>query len=474
MIADLKAYPSYKKLDFNWLGELPQHWQLVPVRRFSRVFAGATPSRGVPAYWNNGDIPWLASGDVNLRNIRTARQFITNEGFKNSSTKWIRPGSLVVALAGQGRTKGMVATVDFSATCNQSMAVIQPESEVIDHHYLAYWLESRYLDIRALVGDGLRDGLNLDHVKSIRSPVPPRDEQEAIVRYLNSVTGRLERTIKAKRQVIALLNEQKQAIISRAVTCGLDQSVALKPSGVPWLGDIPSHWAVRALKSACVSKALYGANIPAERYVQSGVRFLRTTDITEAGGLRGSGVQVASQDAAGYLLGDGDFLVSRSGTVGRAFVYQGNHHEPCAYAGYLVRFVLRREVLLPDFVFAFTKTFAFSSFLRSVVIASTIDNVNGEKYGNMPIVIPPLGEQQMILTQIATQTEPLAASISNLQSEIELLHEYRIRLVADVVTGKLDVRAVAARLPDDVPLGTVGDDTDLAEDLDVADEEASA
>src|SRR5689334_21959160 len=101
MFDGLRPYPEYKDSGVSWLGELPAHWQSLPVRRYCRVFAGATPSRAVPDYWTNGKIPWLASGDVNLRRIKQASQFITEVGFAASNTKWIKPRSVVVALAGQ-------------------------------------------------------------------------------------------------------------------------------------------------------------------------------------------------------------------------------------------------------------------------------------------------------------------------------------------------------------------------------------
>jgi type I restriction enzyme S subunit len=470
MIADLKAYPSYKKLDFNWLGELPQHWQLVPVRRFSRVFAGATPSRGVPAYWNNGDIPWLASGDVNLRNIRTARQFITNEGFKNSSTKWIRPGSLVVALAGQGRTKGMVATVDFSATCNQSMAVIQPESEVIDHHYLAYWLESRYLDIRALVGDGLRDGLNLDHVKSIRSPVPPRDEQEAIVRYLNSVTGRLERTIKAKRKVITLLNEQKQAIISRAVTCGLDPSVSFKPSSVVGVAGIPKHWEERRLRTLTAEAITNGVGESAQAFREDWPRYVRITDIGGTFSLRRSTrASLPPALAEKAVLRAGDLLIAAVGaTFGKAYVH--TELEEACFAGYLVRFC-PNKTLDPRFAGYWTESKHYWTQLRTNVIQSTIQNFSAARVKRLLAIVPPIAEQASIVAFLEEETSVFNTAISRLEREIELLREYRTRLVADVVTGKMDVREAVANLPADSMSDSVELDTELVDEADVADEE---
>ena len=154
-----------------------------------------------------------------------------------------------------------------------------------------------------------------------------------------------------------------------------------KPSGVPWLGDVPPHWEVRRLKQLCSQSALYGANIAATQYQENGVRFLRTTDITVEGHLRPGGVFLSEELVRDYLLKDKDLLISRSGTVGRSFLYQSKLHGPCAYAGYLVRFV-PNELVLSEYILQFTRTQAFDGFLRVMAISSTIENVNADKYAN--------------------------------------------------------------------------------------------
>ena len=154
---------------------------------------------------------------------------------------------------------------------------------------------------------------------------------------------------------------------------GLKPYLAMKESGVEWLGEVPVHWEVRRLKSVCSQYALYGANVTANSYSPSGVRFLRTTDITEDGRLKDGGVFLPEGLVREYLLADGDVLISRSGTIGRSFLYDGRKHGLCAYAGYLVRFVPDKEAL-PEYVFLFTKTQAFTDFLRVKAISSTIDN----------------------------------------------------------------------------------------------------
>ncbi len=223
------------------------------------------------------------------------------------------------------------------------------------------------------------------------------------------------------------------------------------------------------------------ANVAATSYTATGVRFLRTTDVTEDGSLKGGGVFLPEELVRDYLLADGDVLISRSGTIGRSFLYDRRKHGLCAYAGYLVRFVPNLYVL-PRYIFLYTKTQAFAGFLRVMAISSTIENVNGEKYANSSISLPPLPEQAAIVRFLDKATAKIDNGIARAQSEFDLLHEYRTRLIADVVTGKLDVREAAAALPEVDPLEAEGGlddvlDTDAETDLDELDtrlEEAKA
>ena len=154
---------------------------------------------------------------------------------------------------------------------------------------------------------------------------------------------------------------------------------AYNPSGVEWLGEIPAHWEVKRLKYLSSLAGLYGANIPASLYGNEGVRFIRTTDISEDGQLASEGVLAPEELVQGYILKDGDILLSRSGTIGRSFLYDQDLHGPCAYAGYLVRFVLTESVN-PQYVALYTRSAEpFQGFVRSIAISSTIDNVNADE-----------------------------------------------------------------------------------------------
>ena len=212
---------------------------------------------------------------------------------------------------------------------------------------------------------------------------------------------------------------------------------AYKLSGVPWLGDLPEHWEVRRLKQVCSRYSLYGANIAASNYKGGGIRFLRTTDITDDGDLLDGGVFLPKDLVEDYLLADGDILLSRSGTVGRSFLYSSTMNGQCAYAGYLVRYVPNLDVL-PKYLFLFTKTSHFHGFLRLMAISSTIENVNAEKYANCHLPLPPLLEQRAIVRYLDYVDGRIRRYVAAKEKLVGLLEEERQAVVNRAVTRGLD------------------------------------
>jgi type I restriction enzyme, S subunit len=221
------------------------------------------------------------------------------------------------------------------------------------------------------------------------------------------------------------------------IVSGLAPYPAMRDSTVPWLGQIPEKWNVKRLKQVCTRSAVYGANIPAASYTAAGVRFLRTTDIRPDGSLKPGGVFVSHDDATGYLLSDGDLLISRSGTVGRTFLYDSAVHGACAYAGYLVRFVLGPSVL-PRFMFYFTRSAAFGDFLSVAAIQATIENVNGDKYANSVLPIPSLEEQRAIIRFLDDAERRIGRYVRAKVALLSLLAEQKRVVVREAVTKGVD------------------------------------
>lgn len=200
--------------------------------------------------------------------------------------------------------------------------------------------------------------------------------------------------------------------------------------------DIPVEWDSIPLKYACVLPSKYGANISADRYASEGIRFLRTSDINDNGELASGGVFISEADAAEYLLADRDLLISRSGTIGRSFLYSTSHG-PCAYAGYLIRYRLKQS-FDPRYIFYLTKSAGFQEWIGTVAIEATIGNVSGEKYANFSFPSPSFQTQLLIANYLYRETSRIDRLIAEKERMLGLLEEKRAALISRIVTRGLN------------------------------------
>jgi type I restriction enzyme S subunit len=268
--------------------------------------------------------------------------------------------------------------------------------------------------------------------------------------------------------VIALLNEQKQAIIHRAVTRGLDPSVPLKPSGIPWLGDIPAHWEVTKLKHISPQITVGIVIQPARLYVPRGVPALRSLNISSGSITTDELVQISEH---GHLanrksrLTEGDVVAVRTGRTGVAVVVPAELDGANCIDLLIIR---RSRRLLSEYLLVYFRSYGAKEDIAFNSVGAIQAHYNTGTLANLRIPLPSVSEQHQILTACHGQLAPIDSAISRLEREIALLREYRTRLVADVVTGKIDVRDAAARLPDEAPLPDAtseGELDDLSDDL---------
>jgi type I restriction enzyme S subunit len=300
-------------------------------------------------------------------------------------------------------------------------------------------------------------------------PVPPPEEQDAIVRFLEWANGRLDLAIRAKRKVIALLNEQKQAIIHRAVTRGLDPSVPLKPSGVPWLGDIPQHWENKRAKQVC-SRIIDCKNRTPDKIDGGEYTVVRTTNIRHGKfSIAGSyptdkiNFEIWTQRGAPE---PGDVFFTREAPSGEACIVPD--FENLCMGQRMMYFRPDPAVLDSEFLLYSIYGPIVRSYIEHSTNGSTVGHLRLGQVTALPILWCPLQEQKAIVCHIESESAPLSRTIDRLEREIDLLREYRTRLVADVVTGKLDVREAAAKLPVEEqaiePEELIEDDSEMIED----------
>jgi len=453
MIADLKPYPVMKDAGLPWLGDIPEHWAS---ERAKWLFT----KMDRPVRESDDVVTCFRDGVVTLRKNRRLRGF--TEATVYSGYQGIRVGDLVIH--GMDAFAGAIGVSDSDGKGTPVYNVCQPQLGVNARYYTHLVRQMSQSQWILALAKGIRErstDFRFEMFGNQRVPLPPPAEQAAIVRFLDWANGRLERAIRAKRQIITLLNEQKQAIIHRAITRGLDPTAPLKPSGIPWLGDIPAHWEVMPGLVGFVEKQVknkgmietkvlslsYGQIIvkPKEKLHGLVPESFETYQIVEPGDIiiRPTDLQ---NDHTSLRVG----FVRERGIITSAYI--------C---------LVTRMGLLPEFAF---QLFAIYDFMKIFygLGAGMRQNLSFVDFKRLPILFPPVKEQKEISLAIGQNLAPLTATIARFEREIALLREYRTRLVADVVTGKLDVREAAARLPDEVPRDSVEGDANLQDETETA------
>lgn len=319
-------------------------------------------------------------------------------------------------------------------------AVIRPNPDYIIPSFCKYSLRTTsFLSAVEMRSVGVSyPAINASDLGNIFVKVPTIEVQRRIASFLDSETARIDALIAAKERLIALLAEKRQALITRAVTRGLDPNVNMKDSGVAWLGEVPEGWLILQLKFLTNIPLQYGANEAALDDDPNNPRFVRITDIDEFGNLRPETFKSLTPELAEpYLLESGDILFARSGaTVGKTFIYKISWGRAC-FAGYLIRFRCDRTRLLPEFLIEFAQSNFYWAQINEGMIQATIPNFNSEKYGAMLIALPPLEEQVEIVSFINKETQRLDAIRISTLCSINLLKERRIALITAAVTGQI-------------------------------------
>lgn len=433
-------YERYKDSGVEWLGEVPEHWKAASLRWLSKRYSGGTPDKLNLDYWIDGTIPWLNSGAVNEPIITEPSAFITEEAFQKSSAKWIPKDALVMALAGQGKTKGMVAQLGIQTTCNQSMAAIIPTKE-IEARFLYWWLVINYQNIRNMAGGDLRDGLNLELLGNIPCPLLPAKEQQSISTFLDRETAKIDALVAEQQRLIELLKEKRQAVISHTVTKGLNPDAPMKNSGVDWLGEVPEHWEVKKLRHfASVLRGKFThrpRNDPA--FYDGEYPFIQTGDITGTSRyiteykqtLNERGIAVSKEFPRGTLV------MTIAANIGDVAILDFSAYFPDSIVG-----------LVPNdttnLMFLFYLMMAMKHPMLMTATVSTQMNLNIDQIVSLSAAHPPLLEQSKIVTFLDHETAKLDTLTTEAQRAITLLQERRTALISAAVTGKIDVRGLVS------------------------------
>ncbi|MEG5043514.1 restriction endonuclease subunit S [Microcoleus sp. B4-C1] len=438
----MKVYPKYKSSGVELLGEIPSDWVARRLASFGRFSKGSGISK---ADLIEEGIPTILYGDIYTKyNLKAENifNFISQELASNS--KLIDKGDLLFTGSGETREdigKCVTYNGDIKVYAGGDIIIFSPKTN--NHLFLAYSLSSNYaITVKAMNSRGdIIVHIYASSLRNIYLPIPSLAEQQQIVNFLDYKTGECDRFISNRQKQIELLNEQKAAIINKAVTKGINPNAKMKPSGIEWIGDIPEHWELWKLKNLLQAKLKYGANEAAEIDDPNLPRYIRITDFDDDGRLRDDTFKSLPFDVAKeYFLKDGDILFARSGaTVGKTMIFENYFGNAC-FAGYLIMARCNPNKILSRFLYYYTKTPSYENWKTMIFIENTIQNIGADKYSLLPIAVPSVEDQQSIIDFIKKETSKVETLISKYQKQIELMQEYRTALISQAVTGKIDVR----------------------------------
>ena len=206
--------------DIHWLGEIPSHWEIWKLGHVASIGNGSTPNRNNAAYWSDGRIPWVNSGVVNQPEVTEAHQFVTARAVRECHLPLVKAGSVLVAITGQGKTRGGAVVLSIDSTINQHLAFVQPERSCLRPWFLRWMLFAAYDFLRGISDDGggTKGALTCEQVSDIRVPIPPPEEQAAILDHISVSTQRLDLLQSTAERTIAIIKERRAALIAAAVT----------------------------------------------------------------------------------------------------------------------------------------------------------------------------------------------------------------------------------------------------------------
>ncbi|KAB7619595.1 restriction endonuclease subunit S [Alkalilimnicola sp. S0819] len=454
------GYPKYKTTGLPWIGDVPTHWVLAQLKR--SVLDCRNGVWGDEAQGDENDTPVIRVADFDRERFRVSTEdanlTLRNISSKELRSRALKSGDLLLEKSGGGDRQlvGAVVSWDRSlpAVTANFIAKMTPAAEY-DSRFLSYLHASLYagrVNYRSIKQSTGIQNIDSDQYLSEKVAFPPIHEQRTIAAFLDHQTAKTDRLIAKQQRLIELLTEKRQAVISHAVTKGLNPDAPMKDSGVEWLGEVPAHWGVGRIGwwyEVQLGKMLDQRRITG-RFLAP---YLRNTDV-QWGQINVNNLPTmdfSPLDRLRYSLKPGDLLVCEGGDIGRCAIWSHSEFE-CFYQKALHR-VRSRSFALVEYLQHVLRLLAEQGILSGSGTSTTINHLTAEQLRHLLIPMPPPQEQREISARIQGLTEHLSTLQDKCRASIKLLREHRTALISAAVTGKVDVRnwqpgAEAAQAPE--------------------------
>ena len=438
-----RPYPAYKDSGVPWLRKIPAHWEVKRIKHTSYI-KGRIGWKGLRSEEFIDEGPYLITGTdlVNGQVVWESCYHVNEERYNEDPYIIVRENDLLITKDGTIGKTAIVRNFTGKATLNSGIFLVRPKNKNYIVDYL-YWLLNSHV-FTAFI-DYSKVGSTISHLYQnifveLKFPIPTGAEQQAVSQFLLKETAKIDALVAKKERQIELLQEKRTALISRAVTRGLDPNVPLKDSGIDWLGHIPAHWEVKRLKNGFevrLGKMLQPE--PAtekdtlEPYLRAANVLWEGVDITDI-----KEMWFSPDEKNLYEIKAGDLIVCEGGDVGRSALWDGSIY-PC-YIQNAVHRVRAKIYHSNKFLYYWMFILKSKSYIDLICSKATIAHLTAIKLNELPLLNPPIEEQYKIIDYLDQETAKIDALITKIRESIERLKEYCTALISAAVTGKIDVR----------------------------------
>lgn len=443
-------YPKYKDSGVGWIGRIPEGWEVWKLSHAFETSSGTTPPAEDPQ-WYGGDTPWVTTGELRETEITQTEKAVTAEALRRFPTLKIVPKGAIL-LAMYGATIGRLGILGVDATMNQACCALNGR-EPAYNRFGYYILVAAKESILTLATGGGQPNISQEKIQTTSIPLPSVQTQKTIASFLDRETAKIDTLVRDYEDLIALLTEKRQALISHAVTRGLSelveandgefgewaQPVRFRDSGVEWLGEVPEGWSAKRLRYLVPGITVGIVVNPSAYYVDSGVPCLRSFNISSGKIVRDNLVYISDESNQLHsksIIREGDMVVVRTGQTGIPAVVEADFDG----ANCIDLLIIRRG---PHLVTTFLYFYLLSDWTRMQVEADSVGTIqahyNTSTLSTLKLVEPSLAEQLAIAAFLTRETTKIDTLVREIQDAIELLREHRSALITAAVTGKINV-----------------------------------
>ena len=446
-MSKFKRYERYKDSGVEWIGEIPEEWDVLKLKWIFKLVYRYPTYYGIQ-YSDNGVIEvrgemLKGNGLIDVESCEP--RFISEEISNNYPMTKLKKDDIVMSVRGTMGKIGLVTDNIENANITANLLRLSPNKNKVYSKWLVWLMESSRFNEEL---DNYSDQTTIKTIRvpnllSINIPLPKYDEQNAIANFLYQKTAEIDGLIADKEKLIELLQEKRQAIITEAVTKGLNPNVRMKDSGVEWIGEIPEHWEVSKIKFTTYVKGRIGwQGLRADEFIDEGPYLVTGTDFVDGLVNWDSCYHISMErynEAPPIQLRENDLLITKDGTIGKVAIVKNKPKYAILNSGIFVTRP-KNSAYLTEFMYWILNSQVFNKFIQYMSLGSTIVHLYQQTFENFSFPITNLNEQKTIAHFLDRKVAEIDGLISDIKLQIQKLKEYRQSLISEAVTGKIDVR----------------------------------